>query len=265
MKVEGSVRGSVIKVLIADDEFIVRRAIRRIGRWEEFGMEVVAEAENGIEALEYIALHRPELVILDMRMPGMSGEVILEELQQRKIKVHIIVVSGYDSFEYARRAIRYGVEDYILKPIERMEFNEVLSRISHEIQKEEGVQDLEKTTLLCSEKGICEQIKQDIEQSYRENISLTLFAEKYYINRDVLSRIYKKKYGVGITEYINQVRLEQAKLLLLLGYQITRVAEMVGYKEVNYFSRIFRKKYGMSPSEYVKGETVEKEADRVDP
>ncbi len=236
----------MLKVLIADDEFIVRRAIRRIGEWEQLGMEVCGETSDGYAMLTFILEQKPDIVILDMRMPGMSGEDILEELKKRDIKIKIIVVSGFDSFSYVRKALRYGVADYILKPVDRTEFNDILKKIGQELlrgtEKEKGDMD------------ICGLIKADIEKNYPEELSLARFAENYYMNKDVLSRLYKKKYGTGITEYINQVRLEQAKLLLLWGYQIGKVSEMVGYHDVNYFSRIFKKKFGMSPSEYIRSE-----------
>ena len=73
---------------------------------------------------------------------------------------------------------------------------------------------------------------------------------EYYMNKDVLSRTFKKKYGVGLTSYINHIRLEQAKAYLLAGYSSTQAAELVGYHDVNYFSRIFKKAYGISPSKY---------------
>lgn len=234
----------MLKVLIADDEFIVRRAIRRIGQWEEFGMEVCGETENGYATLDFILEKKPDIMILDMRMPGMSGEEILEELKKRNIKITIVIVSGFDSFEYVRKALRYGVADYILKPVDRTEFNQILKKIGKELLSC-ARDEREKT-------DICERIREDINKNYPGELSLSGLAESYYINKDVLSRLFKRKYGTGITDYINQVRLEQAKLLLLWGYQISRVSEMVGYHDVNYFSRVFKKKYGMSPSEYVK-------------
>lgn len=236
----------MIEVLIADDEIIVRKAIRKMGIWEKYGMEVVGEAENGIQVLEFIRKKMPDVLILDMCMPGVSGERILEILEEEKIRIKVVVVSGYDSFEYARKALRYGVADYILKPIDRTEFNEILKKISEEFQN--------KRTLPEREKSVCDKIKEQIEKDYRNDISLSYFAENYFLNKDALSRMYKKKFGTGITEYINKVRLEQAKILLLLGYSISKTSDMVGYKDVNYFSRIFKKKYDISPTEFIKME-----------
>ena len=236
----------MIKVMIADDERMVRRTLKAVGKWEENGMEIVGEAQNGIEALEILENEKPDVLFLDMRMPGLSGSEILERLGQKEEKPITVIVSGYDEFEYARTALKYGAVDYILKPIERNAFNRLLERIAEKI-KDAG----EGKSAFAPYKDVAQRIKEDIEEEYAKDISLTYYAESYYMNKEVLSRLFKKKYGVGITAFINHVRLEQAKVLLSLGYSSTRSAEIVGYHDVNYFSRIFKKTYGMTPSEYV--------------
>lgn len=236
----------MIKVMIADDERMVRRTLKAVGKWEENGMEIVGEAQNGIEALEILENEKPDVLFLDMRMPGLSGSEILERLGQKEGKLITVIVSGYDEFEYARTALKYGAVDYILKPIERNAFNRLLERIAEKI-KDAG----EGKSAFAPYKDVAQRIKEDIEEEYAKDISLTYYAESYYMNKEVLSRLFKKKYGVGITAFINHVRLEQAKVLLSLGYSSTRSAEIVGYHDVNYFSRIFKKTYGMTPSEYV--------------
>ncbi|MCI9107653.1 MAG: response regulator [Lachnospiraceae bacterium] len=236
----------MIKVMIADDEHMVRRTIRAVGKWEENGMEIIGEARNGIEALEIIKKEKPEVLFLDMRMPGLSGSEILERLGEREEKPIVVIVSGYDDFEYARKALKYGAMDYILKPIERNVFNKVLERIGEKIKTEGNGK-----SAIAPYKDVAEKIKENIEEEYAKDISLTYYAENFYMNKEVLSRLFKKKYGVGITAYINYIRLEQAKVLLSLGYSSTHTAEMVGYHDVNYFSRIFKKTYEMTTSEYV--------------
>mgnify|MGYP000047686409 FL=1 len=154
------------------------------------------------------------------------------------------MISGYDDFEYARMALKYGAIDYLLKPINRNEFNQALHRIYENEQKMQ-IQGVER------KKDALEQIKDKIDTYYMEDISLTNLAEAYFMNSDVLSRLFKKKYGVNITSYINDVRLTQAKIYLTAGYNSAQVSEMVGYHDSNYFSRVFKKYYGISPTQFV--------------
>ena len=213
----------MLKVLIADDERIVRKTLRLIGNWDEYEMEIVGEAQNGMEALEMIDQLKPDILLLDMKMPGLSGNQILEQLTGDRKRIHVIVISGYDDFEYARMA---------------------LHRIYENEQKMQ-IQGVER------KKDALEQIKDKIDTYYMEDISLTNLAEAYFMNSDVLSRLFKKKYGVNITSYINDVRLTQAKIYLTAGYNSAQVSEMVGYHDSNYFSRVFKKYYGISPTQFV--------------
>ena len=129
----------MLKVLIADDERIVRKTLRLIGNWDEYEMEIVGEAQNGMEALEMIDQLKPDILLLDMKMPGLSGNQILEQLTGDRKRIHVIVISGYDDFEYARMALKYGAIDYLLKPINRNEFNQALHRIYENEQKMQNV------------------------------------------------------------------------------------------------------------------------------
>lgn len=234
----------MLKVLIADDERIVRRTIRLIGNWKEYQMEIVGEAQNGIEVCELIEKLQPDVLLLDMKMPGCAGDRILEWLVEKTARIHVIVISGYDDFEYARKALKYGAIDYILKPIHRDEFNRALYKI-YEMERTDDMGGVE------HKKDILEEIKEYIDTEYATDISLMRLAEQYYMNKDVLSRLYKKKYDVTITNYINQVRLTQAKAYLAAGYNSTQVSDMVGYHDSNYFSRIFKKYYGISPTQFI--------------
>ena len=234
----------MLKVLIADDERIVRKTLHLIGNWEEHGMEIVGEAQNGVEALEMIDQLKPDILLLDMKMPGLSGNQILEQMADQNEKLHVIVISGDDDFEYARMALKYGAVDYILKPINRNEFNQALRKI-HESEQKSGAKGIER------KKDGVDEIKDYIDKKYMEDISLSNLSENYFMNSDVLSRLFKKKYGVNITSYINDVRLTQAKIYLAAGYNSAQVSEMVGYHDSNYFSRVFKKYYGISPTQFV--------------
>ena len=126
----------MLKVLIADDERIVRKTLRLIGNWDKYEMELVGEAQNGIEVLEMIERLTPDILLLDMKMPGLSGNQILEQLTEKNKQIYVIVISGYDDFEYARTAISYGVSQYIMKPIDYNEMQKLLTTMHEELEKE---------------------------------------------------------------------------------------------------------------------------------
>ena len=117
------------RVLLVEDEEIIRKGIRYSVPWEEYGCSVVAEAENGAVGEEKIAELRPDIVITDIRMPDMDGLEMLRE-GRAVCPFHAIIISGYGEFDYAQQAIRLGVAEYLLKPVDVNELKNCLRRIA---------------------------------------------------------------------------------------------------------------------------------------
>ncbi|CAM3385078.1 response regulator [Paenibacillus lupini] len=116
------------RVLIIDDEEPLREAIRILGDWKGLGVGEVLEATDGQMGLELIAKHQVDLVMVDMKMPTMSGAELLQALERDYPDLPAIVISGYNDFEYTRQAIRSKVVDYLLKPINRHDLNAALRK-----------------------------------------------------------------------------------------------------------------------------------------
>ncbi len=108
----------MFRVLIVDDEVVIRNGLKHIIAWEDYGFEVCGEGINGQDGLEKVEQLRPDLVIADLRMPGLNGLEMIEQIRKKDFKVRIIILTGYEEFEYAKRAINYAVDAYLLKPIE---------------------------------------------------------------------------------------------------------------------------------------------------
>lgn len=124
------------KILLVDDESQVRKGLKAKIGWEEHGFEICGEAANGIEALESIALLKPDVVITDVRMPMMDGIELLRKCGEMNSSVRFIVLSGYEEFNYVKAAMKYGAIDYLLKPVIRKELLEQLNQIKQELDEE---------------------------------------------------------------------------------------------------------------------------------
>lgn len=125
----------MLKVLIADDERKVCQLIEKLVDWKALDMQVVDTAENGIEALEKIRVHHPDIVITDIRMPGYDGLDLIRLGKEADPKIEFIIISGYRHFEYAQTAIRYGVSAYILKPIKKEDLTGTLKKLGGRLQE----------------------------------------------------------------------------------------------------------------------------------
>lgn len=117
------------RVLIADDEPKVLLLIKNLIEWDALGLELVATASDGVSALTAIGELRPDIVITDIRMPGYDGIELIGRAKEMNQAIDFIIISGYRHFDYAQRAIRFGVEDYLLKPLKAVEINQTLRKM----------------------------------------------------------------------------------------------------------------------------------------
>ena len=142
----------MLKVIIVDDEVKVCKLIYHLVDWESKNLEVSATATDGMKALEAIKEIKPQIVITDIRMPGYDGIELIRRAKEISPDIYFIIISGHSEFEYAQNAIKYGVENYLLKPINKTELNNTLDKIIEKItlKESDNTQQQELRTLLKS-------------------------------------------------------------------------------------------------------------------
>lgn len=349
--------------MIVDNEPNIRTGLRYLINWEKYNFTIMSQAKNGKDALTKMEKEYPDLIITDIKMPGMDGleliKYIREELHDHYM--NFIILSGYDEFNYAKEAIKYNVRNYLLKPIDENELISTLELINRELTKEslyenfyEGntkifnerfenikeisllieaiennnneeikkyietvfkyfresnlhpriikihidnliislsniisnmdgdidnivrnycffrtdLTDLNVTKLehsLLDFSGECasyifklrqscrivNKIKHYVQENYSEDIKLKDIAKKYYINTAYLGQLFKKETGVNFSQYLNMVRIENAKKMLKrTDLHIYQIAEKVGYKNPDYFIIRFKESEKCTPYEY---------------
>ena len=159
----------MIKVLLVEDEVGTRNLLRIIVNWEEFHMKIIGEAPNGREALFRIQRELPDLVVTDIKMPIMDGIALAEEIMEKYPSVKVIIVTAYDDFKYAQKALRAGAVDFILKPLKRQEVKDALLRVGRQIETVEE-----------DAKDVIEQIRDYVEENYAQSsLSLSMTAESF--------------------------------------------------------------------------------------
>ena len=126
----------MLRVLIADDEERICQLILALGEWQRLGLEVVGTAQNGPDALAMLRSLQPDILITDIRMPGFDGLKVIEEARREMIQLEVIVISGYAQFDYAQTAIRFGVGEYLLKPINRDALNHTLEKMANRLRQQ---------------------------------------------------------------------------------------------------------------------------------
>ena len=130
----------MLGVQIVDDEPIIRKGLDKMIEWEEIGFEVVCMAQNGKQALEQLEVENVDIIITDIEMPIMNGLEFISYVRESESTImdskEIIVLTAYEDFEYARTAIKYGITEYILKPISIDKLKEVLIKVRNKINQQ---------------------------------------------------------------------------------------------------------------------------------
>jgi len=126
----------MIRLMLVDDEPIFREHLRTTVDWQACGFYICGEAENGREALEKLEICRPDIILADINMPFVDGLRLSEMLTEKRPDIAIVIVTGHDEFEYAKKAVKLGVKDYILKPFDNGELIATLERLKDKILKE---------------------------------------------------------------------------------------------------------------------------------
>lgn len=236
------------KVIIADDEQHMLEALEKLIDWEKLDCQIVSIVKNGRELIEKIEENSPDIVITDIKMPLVSGIEVAKYVYDRMLPTRVIILSAYEDFDFAREVILYDVCGYVVKTslIEEMPF--MIQRAIEKLSKAEN----DRAEMKESSSDIIKEVQEYISGHYTEKITLTKISEEIHVNGSYLSRLYKMKTGQNLIEFINQMRVEQAKVLISQGKRISETAQAVGFEDGAYFSRVFKKYEKISPREYGK-------------
>ncbi|MBD0378777.1 response regulator transcription factor [Paenibacillus sedimenti] len=243
-----------MKILIVEDETKIREGLRKIVEDVITSGLSVAEASSGKEAIEWLKTQdHVDLMLTDIRMSEMDGIALIKKVHQTHSGMHVVVISGYDEFVYAREAMRYGTLDYLLKPIDRVELARVLGRVQemiggskHEVAaKDAGQQEDDKERLTIRK------VKEFVGQSLDKDISLPMLAQHVYLHPKYLSDMFKRETGQNLSDYVTERRLEKAKKLLKeTTMRIADIAQLCGFANHKYFASLFKQHNGCTPTEF---------------
>ncbi len=264
----------MIKLLIADDEDIIRRGLLTIG-WEEIGVHVVADVDNGLDAIEILQSDIIDILLADIRMPGIDGLGIARFICEEELCTEVILLSGYSDFEYARSGIKYNVMRYILKPSSPEEIINAVKQACKQVDKRRKADmrlrlleaELGKRQLVMDNDGIVlgeiehssivDSFFEYIAKNYTKPISLSTLSEELHFSTIYLSKVIKKATGYTFLEILNAMRIHNATYKLREGkYTLDDISESVCINGARYFCQVFKKYYGVTPSSYRKAPCI---------
>lgn len=242
-----------MKILIADDEFMEREALSEIVGKNFPTQTEIRLAVNGRQAVDTGAFWGPDVVLMDIEMPGLNGIEAARGILRQNPDCKVIFITAYGLFTYAQEAVKLGACDYILKPPEEAEVAAAIRRAIGQTQtrrelveagRDSGAPD--KTSALMS------RVQRYMQHNYMHfDMSLDSVSELLNLNPSYFSTVFKRNMGVNFIDYLTELRVNAAKELLRDPLRPTgEVAGLVGYESANYFTRAFKKRTGMTPTEY---------------
>ncbi|MGN7761580.1 response regulator transcription factor [Paenibacillus sp. 22594] len=253
----------MLKVLLVDDEAPILGNLRRVLPWQEMGMEITGMARSGMEALRIAEEQAPDLVLCDIRMPVMDGLTFIGKLREMGLDSEVLLLSGYQEFDYAREAIRLGVKEYICKPIHYEELGNKVREMGTRIRSKQYKDKLYNSIPLFQEQPLAEDsarktpeqlmnlAAQYISERLNYDLGIEEVANRIGISSSYFCLLFKNRFAMTFVEYVTQQRMEAAKFMLASSDKsITAISAGVGYQERRYFTKVFQKQTGMTPKEY---------------
>ena len=257
-------------LIVAEDEELFRRELATATPWDKYGFVLAGEAADGEEAWKLVLERRPDVLLADIRMPGLDGLSLLERIMSRipdGERPMTVFLTGHSEFEYARRALQLGAFDYLLKPLDDAELQEVMKRL------EAALEERDKSMLLAGAAGsdpalaffsayapgperdssdaYVERAVAEIADRYVTSLNAEEVAHRLGISDGHLARIFKAKTGLTFAEYLTRYRMMRAiELLKDPTVRIGEVADLVGYRDQRHFSVLFRRLVGLTPTQF---------------
>lgn len=244
-----------ITLLVVDDEPVVRAFIKRFIQSNQLPVNEILEASNGPDAVRLALEYRPDLILMDIRMPGQNGLDASREILAGFPQAKIVMVTAYDEFEYVRTALRTGVEDYLLKPIEHNTLAAMIKKAAQNKADAQSAALTQPTTVRDTAAGhpLVRSVSEYVNDNLDTPLRLDDIAAAVFLSPSHLSRTFRKLAGVSISEFIAGQRLENAvHYLQNTGMSVTEIAEQLGFSSATYFTAWFRRMTGQPPLQFRK-------------
>ncbi|WP_201002204.1 response regulator transcription factor [Paenibacillus glycanilyticus] len=231
-----------MKILIVDDEPLILKGLVKIVEEVAPAGSDICSAFNAWEALETMKRFMPNVTITDINMPEKNGFELIHDARLEGLCDRFIILTGYDEFEYVRQALRSGVVDYLLKPLDKKEIAGLLSRVKEELP---AATDSEYSRH-------AERILAYLQLNYMNDLSLDHLAEHMSLHPNYISSLFKKETGDTFVNYLNSLRIREAQKLLKTQPQLTvcAISQQVGFDTKHYFAKVFKKYAGTTPGAY---------------
>lgn len=247
----------MVSIMVADDEQLERSVLIAILK-KNLRVKEIIEARNGKEALELNRELNPDIIIMDIKMPGINGIKALELIKKENPNKEIIMLTAYDDFEFIHKVLVLGGSDYILKPIKPDKIMEIVDNIIDKVENKrielgdkKYIDEKYSDSSLTNEEKIVDKVSKYIDDNMDKMLKLEELASICNLSPGYFSRVFKKETGKTVITYINEKKVERAKKLLKESKDpIINISLDLGFDDCGYFIRVFKKITGLTPKAF---------------
>ncbi|RRJ61725.1 response regulator [Paenibacillus oralis] len=246
----------MLKLMIVDDEAIIVKGLQHVIRRMKTPFTDIVGISDSVEALRMAAEFKPDLLITDIQMPELSGLDLIQSVSEKKAASKFIILTGYETFDYARKAIRLQVADYLLKPVDPQELSGLLNRLSMEIVEErsrlQAATDTEEPPEDQDSNHNIRRFKDFIHGNYMRDISLEDVADYLNLHPSYVCSLLKRETHQTFVQYLRGFRIDKGKKLLreLPNLPLEQVAKAIGFRSQAHFYKVFKQESGVTPGDY---------------
>jgi len=264
--------GILIKIVLLSNKKMYRQIIKSLITFRKMDINLIGETSDGEYGLRMCLKSKPDIILADMGISGQQGLTLLERIREHLPLAKIIIISSNSDFQYVQNAIKCGVFEYLLDPIQENDLIRAFERAVNETQKlmqqremvkrlKSGVKKLQNgytglnhgryALRSKSENAVIQKALLYIQENINEDLSLENVSSKVFLNSVYFCKLFKREMGEGFNEYVSKLRMKKAESLLMIPeIKINEISNMLGFNSGSYFIKVFRKHFGLTPSEY---------------
>lgn len=235
------------RLAIVEDEQLILKGLCAYYPWNKMGFEICLQCTDGKQFLDYLNNNKtPDVVLCDIAMPEVDGLTVAETLSEKHPEVFIVFLSGHADFQYAQKAIKFNVFDYLLKPVKYNDILSVFSKIKMKLDKKMGWEQIQ----IDSNKLFIDRIHEYV-NNHLSTVSWKSLSQEMNLSPAYLSALYKKISGKSFSDYLLTQKMQKAhKLLTTTDLKVYEIATELGYTTPKNFTRTFRQYFGKSPRDF---------------
>lgn len=240
----------MFRVYLVDDDPIILEDVSVKPVWQECGFEIAGKSTSSRAALKEIQAIKPDLVMCDLKMPGLDGIDLMTQIKNAGIDCEFLMLSAHASFQDSRDFFKQDGFDYLLKPVDEMELQIALERLARLLfhKNKPGIEDAAEAS---ESAEVIDSIMSYIRRNFSKKLTLSHLGQTFHFNPNYICNLFAKQYGQTFTTILTSFRMnEAARLIKSTSKPLKEIAAECGYTNYFYFCRVFKEFFGCAPSEY---------------